>query len=202
MLALIRKLFQRKLEFIEDYFWLTPEAKFKGIREQIGRCYDDQFDATLLVAHFDETFRALEPLTIVPELQGRIQLARANALTSELAMAAQFDEESTVAIIVAERHPLETNDCFPLEFARQLTCRSRIVHHISLDDPLFRYAAGTSFQEIITQLGMRQDEALQTALLSQRIRRAQRKVARLACDNLPANSAQEWVEKNCPRFGY
>ena len=54
-------------------------------------------------------------------------------------------DSQTVAVIVAERHPLQPHDAADTEFAQSLPCRYRLVHHVSLEDPLMRMFAVLGF---------------------------------------------------------
>jgi hypothetical protein len=47
-------------------------------------------------------------------------------------------------------------------------------------------------------MGMKEDQAIESRMVSRRVARAQRKIAAKASDDRPAASAAEWLRLNCP----
>ena len=56
-------------------------------------------------------------------------------------------------------------------------------------------------RNVLKNLGMSEDEAIEAQMVSRRIRQAQRKIEGRAFGSLDAESAAEWLEKNCPELG-
>ena len=88
-----------------------------------------------------------------------------------------------------------------LEFARNLGCRRRFVQHASLADPLLKIFAGQWVEGVLRRLGMQEDQVIESRMVSRRIRGAQKKIEDRATGDVPARSAEEWLEKNCPNWG-
>jgi len=86
------------------------------------------------------------------------------------------------------------------EFADELPCGCRFSHHVSLEDAVIRVFAGDWISNVLKQLGMKEDEAIESQMVSRRIRQAQQKLEGRAFGNLDAESATEWLEKNCPEL--
>jgi len=47
---------------------------------------------------------------------------------------------------------------------------------------------------------MTENESIESTMVSRRIERAQRKIESKAYESLSADSATEWLEKNCPEL--
>ncbi len=73
-----------------------------------------------------------------------------------------------------------------------------LVQHASLDDPLLRLFAGEWVETVLRQLGMNEDEPIESQMVTRRIRVAQQRIEDRATADYSAQSAQEWLEKNCP----
>jgi hypothetical protein len=70
-----------------------------------------------------------------------------------------------------------------------------------LEDPLLKVFAGAWVQDVLRRLGMKEDQAIESRMVSCRIRSAQQKIEDGATGDVPAGSAEEWIEKNCPKLG-
>lgn len=187
---------KRHLELRDDMIWLSRDAKLKGIAKAVEACFAEPEPPVevLLVAHFEDTLGMLEPL-VSSVRPARVALAV--DLDRIQAALGPLSDEQRLDAIVAERHPLSRHDEGVLEFCRELPCRCRVGFHMSLDDPLLKVFAGDWVEGVLQQLGMREDEPLESHLVTRRIRAAQRKIERLAATDLRAPSAEEWMELNC-----
>ena len=81
----------------------------------------------------------------------------ASNLSTDIANRLNVDESATIDVIVAERHPMFSVDEKLMQFAEDLPCRCRIVHHLSVDDPLLKVIAGEWIEGVLEQLGMTED---------------------------------------------
>jgi hypothetical protein len=186
---------------LDDVIWLTKQAKFAGISAATARCLAEPVRpfAVLLVAHFRDCLEGLQ--TVVDHAgfdQRSVIVAAADRLKGRSASVVGSDESHTIEIVVAERHPLETHDTAIAEFAQRLPCRCRLVHHVSLEDPLMRVFAGEWVQNVLRQLDMNENEAIKSRMVTRRLQVAAQKIERQAVSDLPADSAEEWLQRNCP----
>jgi preprotein translocase subunit SecA len=55
-------------------------------------------------------------------------------------------------------------------------------------------------QNILQRLGMKEDEAIESRMVARRIQQAAQKIERQAVSDLRANSAEEWMQLNCPEL--
>lgn len=189
------------VDLLDDVIWLTKQAKFTGVSASIGRCLAEPTRpfAVLLVAHFRD---CLEQLQAIVEQGGfdpqTVIVATAEILKDRSAPKLGSDDSQTVVIIVAERHPLQAHDAAVTEFAQSLPCRCRLVHHVSLEDPLMRMFAGEWVQNVLQRLGMNESEAIESRMVGRRIQEAVKKIEQQAVSDMAADSAEEWLERNCP----
>ncbi|MCR4413574.1 MAG: hypothetical protein NUV77_14225 [Thermoguttaceae bacterium] len=186
----------------EDRIWLTRAAKFAGIQREVASALADPRgpDAVFLVAHFDDCLDELRSLASRARFDERRVLVTCSKELEGRSAAGRVDKSRTILIVVGERHPLPSHDDRLLDFARSLACRCRFVQHISLEDRLLKVFAGDWVQGVLRQLGMEEDQPIESRMVGRRIRSAQEKIERQATGDAPARSAQEWMEKNCPNL--
>jgi hypothetical protein len=187
------------VDLLDDVIWLTKQAKYDGISASIARCLAEPARpfAVLLVAHFRD---CLEQVQAIVQQGGfdNVIVATAENLTGRSAPRLGSDDSQTVVIIVAERHPLQCHDAAISEFAQSLPCHCRLVHHVSLEDPLMRMFAGEWVQNVLQRLGMNESEAIESRMVTRRIQAAAQKIESQAVSDMAADSAEEWLERNCP----
>lgn len=187
----------RTVKAAPDVIWLTRQARRAGIasklRELPGSMGTRQ--AILLVAHFPDQLGELESIASQENNRDWTAVVLASDIDG-LDIVAALDASHHVEILVAERHPLRTRDDRIVEFAGRLPCPSRITFHLSLEDALLRAYSGEWIKNILCKLGMRENDPIESALVSRRLRAAQRKIASLVGRELPAQSAEEWLELN------
>ena len=187
------------VEVVPDQIWMTSDARFAGIAGEIAARSRPETVAILLVAHFPDVLARLDELAALPaELPVKAVLA--DNLSTDVAASMNLDESSTIDIIAGERHPLPSVDERLARFANELPCRCRLSHHISLEDPVIRIFAGDWIQGFLGKLGMRENEPLQSEMVSRRIKQAQQKIEGKAFGTSDAKSAAEWLENNCPEL--
>jgi preprotein translocase subunit SecA len=186
------------VEVVPDHIWMTTAAKFAGLtKEAIDRSRSETV-AVLLVAHFPDVLERLEKIANHQAWDVPCKAVPASNLNANLAASLRVDESATIDIIVGERHPLPSVDNRLEEFADELPCRGRFSHHVSLDDAMMKVFGGDWVKTVLKQLGMTEDEAIESQIVSRRIRQAQQKIEGRTFGSLDAESASEWLQKNCP----
>ena len=181
-----------------DKLWITPEAKWAGLRNELDERAKTQSMAILLVAYFEDTFAALNELAQQYTGSTPLTVALAENLTPEMAARLPLDASGQLELIVAERHLLWSADEQLLQFAAQLPCRCRLVHHLSLEDPVLKVFVGSNFKEMLSRLGMTESESIESQMVSRRVRAAQKKIEAGVPSPQPASTAAEWIAKNMP----
>ena len=187
------------VDLLDEVIWLTKQAKFTGISASIGRCLAEPARpfAVLLVAHFRDCLEQLQAIVQQGGFENVIATTAEN-LTGRSASRLGSDDSQTVVIIVAERHPLQAHDAAVTESAQSLPCRCRLVHHVSLEDPMMQMFAGEWVQNVLQRLGMNEHEAIESRMVTRRIQAAAQKIENQAVSDMAADSAEEWLERNCP----
>jgi hypothetical protein len=132
--------------------------------------------------------------------QKKVITTLAEQLSGRAMSTASPDDSQSIMIIVAERHPIQAHHAAIAEFAQSLPCRCQLVHHISLEDPLLQMFASEWVQGILQRLGMQEDEAIESRMVARRIQDAAQEIERQAVSDLRANSAEEWMQLNCPKL--
>lgn len=108
------------------------------------------------------------------------------------------DNLPTMSIVVLERHPLQHADDRIVRFAKCLPCRSHLQFLVSLDDPLMRRFLGDTAHGLLQKLGMGEDEAIESRLVTRHIVSAQQKIEQYSYGNSKAESPEEWFDLNYP----
>lgn len=189
-----------RLAVREQWIWLSKQAKLAGIAAEVEQGLAGGVEAgeVLLVAHFQDCLDELRSLVDERQFDTRsVFVVAADGLEGQSAGGVTFDESHSVRVIVAERHPLSSFDEAVLEFARDLPCRCSVIHHISLDDPLMRIFSAKGIRWILERLGMKEDEALTSRMITRRLEQTQRRIEGQSTGDLPAESAEQWFEYNC-----
>jgi hypothetical protein len=184
---------------LPDSIWLTHQAKLAGVIQAVEALLGASTGraSVFLVAHFDDCQRELEQLAQAAGLEApSLLVAKAENLRPRVAAAAGLNESHQVVIVVAQRHFLRRHDEAIVEFARGLPCKSRVVFHVSLEDPLMRLFAGDWLLNTLRRLGAKEDEAIQSNLVARRVKAAQKRLAARVSSDLPAISAEEWIKLN------
>lgn len=191
-----------KVQIAEDRIWLTKQAKVAAIQREVSQALADPNgpDAVFVVAHFQDCLDELRSLVAAAGFdEGRVLVTLSEALEGRTAGTAS-DESRRILIVVGQRHPLPSRDDALVEFARSLSCQCRLVQHVSLEDPLLKVFAGEWVERVLRQLGMKEDESIESRMVARRIRAAQESIEGRATGDAPAQSAQEWLARNCPNM--
>jgi hypothetical protein len=184
---------------LEDRIWLTSAAKFAGIERELAEQSKSGTSSIYLLAHFPDVLASLSRLVADREPTIPVQVCLAKTLSTSGFGNDLHDRSANVSIIVGERHPAVSHDDAILTFAESLPCRCQIVFHLSFDDPLLKAFGGTQVQQTLRQLKMKDDEPIQSALVSRRLKAAQHKLAGTTFGDSNAPTAADWLEENKPR---
>ena len=190
---------RRNVEVASDRIWLTKAAKFAGMSAEVSDrlAGSEAPDAVLLVAHFQDCLNELRSLVEGAGFDpSRVMVTTADAFAGLSASGMGLSENQNVLIAVAERHLLRSHDEAVLDFARTLPCRCRLVFYISLEDPVMQLFAGEWVQNMLRQLGMSEDAAIESRMVARRVKQAQKKIEGQVTGDSPAESAEQWLERN------
>lgn len=187
-----------KLEVAKCRIWLTHDAKIAGIQKEVAQAIGNPAapGAVILVAHFNDCLEQLQA-AVAGFDKDRVFVTSADLLVGRTPTDFAADESGCILIVVGERHPLQAHDDVVFEFASSQPARCLIVYHLSIEDPLMKPFAGEWVKRILRELGMKEDEPIISRMVSRRIETALKKIAKSATGDAPANSAEEWLERNC-----
>lgn len=187
-----------KLEVAKYRIWLTHDAKIAGIQKEVAQAVGNPAapGAVIVVAHFNDCLEQLQA-AVAGFDKDRVFATSADLLVGRTPTDFAADESSCVVVIVGERHPLQGHGDVVLEFARSQPGRCLVVYHLSMEDALMKPFAGEWVKRILRNLGMKEDEPIKSRMVSRRIETELKKIARSARGDAPANSAEEWLERNC-----
>lgn len=183
---------------VPDVIWLNNTAKLKGIRKDVVAQRSLGAVGVLLVAHFSDVVDQLCRIAAENCNHIPIKVSLAKDLSTDLVSEWSVNELATVAVIVGERHPLPKHDDEVLQFAESLPVQTRLIRHVSLEDPLMKAFAGEWVEKTLRSMGMAEDEAIESQMVSRRIKAAQQKIAKEAFGDSDASSAAEWLDANVP----
>lgn len=172
-------LFRRKARALreDDTVWATSEARLRAVLATPG---------ARLVAHFEETRRALQAL------------ARGGGRPVDVALVAGLvpppERDPGLLVVVAERHPLREHDERVAEWAD--AAAGRVAFHLSLEDPLVALFAGERLRGVLERLGLTPDMPIRSRLVSRAIEQAQDRIRKHATGDLPSASSAGWLQAN------
>jgi hypothetical protein len=187
------------VEECPDCVWLSADAKWKGIAKTVELRLGgpDRPTALLVTAHFPQTLRDLRSCLQSAGIDHRrVQATTVEALLGATETAMGLRPTDRLEIVAVERHFLPDTDARLRRFAQEVPCRCRLTYHLSLEDPLLRAFSDHWVERVLRQMGMTEEDALQSSMVSRRIRAAQQKFARRVDHAQPADSAQEWLRVN------
>ncbi len=185
---------------VPDRIWLNNSAKLRGISRDVLAQQESRVVGVLLVAHFEDV---LEELSKIAVENGHIPIKAclAKDLSADVAAEWPMSDSATLAIIVGERHPLPKHDQLLGQFAESLPIQVRLITHLSLADPFMQQFAGEWLENLLKGMGMTEDEAIESQMVSRRIKAAQLKIEQEAFGDSAAHSAAEWLAANLPGIG-
>jgi preprotein translocase subunit SecA len=198
-----------------DRIWLTKAAKWRGL---CGELFEHLSIAqpSVLLAHFPATlaevqqelsrqgvsYRSFDHSISAKEVNrlahpgGLIRLGLVKQLEPDPFPDQHAERVGLIQILVAERHFLRECDDVVITFAGGLGKRCHVTYHCSLEDPLMKVFAGEWVKEVLARLGMDESAPVESGMVAQRVRGAQRKFAARAERECDADSAEEWLQSN------
>lgn len=185
-----------RVEQVADHVWLSSEAKFRGIRKEFEQRSAAGASMIALVAHFPDVLEDLEHIAAEHTGRASVRAVLARQLSAGDTARLPPGESRVLDLIVAERHPLASEDDALLELARSLPFRCRIAYHVSLEDPVMEAFKVESIRALLDRLGATDEEAITHPLVTRSIRRAQERLEADAAGRSDAPSAAEWLQRN------
>jgi hypothetical protein len=198
---------------VRELVWQTSKCRSRTVAKELAE-HVAAGRSVLLLAHFPATLAALAPdllgenLPREPITDGFTPQAALRPGTPRVLFGlvrnlrpddfpAADAPDSPLPVLLVERHFLRRHDDRVTEFARGLGGRATVAVHSSFDDHLIRMFVGDWVRNILKQLGMEDDEAIDSGMVNRRIHQAQDKIIPLVVEEeVPADSPEEWYRLN------
>ncbi|MFM9964709.1 MAG: hypothetical protein ACKV2Q_26180 [Planctomycetaceae bacterium] len=201
-------------EQLPDRIFLTRSAMLGNFVNH-SQAALQTYDRVLLVTHFEksrreilEEFKAaqtsvednfvrLRSHAVSSQLRsGILTLSLADQCSVEDILVESHDKSLRVALLVAERHPLRRHDERIEQFAAAMPATASLTYFASLEDAVAKRFAGAWVSDTLVNLGMQPDECIESPMVTRRLIAAQRKLESAMISDTPADSAEEWCERN------
>jgi preprotein translocase subunit SecA len=195
----------------DDKVWFDESLKLAQICHDVATLQMSSH-SVLLLSHFEATlsqvaaslsangvryerFALLNPTDLCRQSPAIVWLgsARAFRVTQELTSASAV---GSLEVLVAEHHPLQSEDQEVADAAAKLSCNSQLCFYFSLDDPLMQYFGNQSIKALFERLGIDKSECISHHLINSAIRTAQEKIERKVGKGVPTYSIEDWFKYN------
>lgn len=206
---------------LEDSFAINRESMFAGLQRAIAK-QQGTCDEVWLVAHFFDTFVALQNFLAVAEIDyeivdqpvhgislarhrdgrpGKVRLSLATLIEDRAeegtgAKAVSDAGRVSMAIIVCERHPHHVQDKHLLDAAKQIEASVTFGYVLSLDDVVVKQIVSPTVLLVLEQLGLDEREMIASHYLSRLLERRLIKQGQRYTGDQEAESAARWIELN------
>jgi hypothetical protein len=157
--------------------WMDGKAKLDACRQML-----QANDKCLFVVWFEESFQQFQTALALPN--DSLHLIRAQDIS-----------KSNIAgrmLIFVEHYPLRKIE---QHLFLQLNLSEAVVLS-SLDEPLFQKFGGGKLVELMKRMGMKEDEIIDSTMVTKSIQRAQEKIEETVSTDRKATSQQEWFLLN------
>lgn len=188
------------IEELDERIWMTRASKFSGIEKEVEKRVGSDSNAVVMEGHFADALESLDAIIAwSPDSTIPVGATLAGKQVDRGVSAAKLLETSIIDLIVAERHPLLSEDEALRALADQLPCRCRLAYHLSLEDPLIQYAAGW-LGNVLRSLGLEEGKSIQSRMVSRRISNVPKQIELQAMGRgrRGAASAQVWLSRHAP----
>jgi hypothetical protein len=172
-----------------DRVWMTLAARDRAVVRAA------QAGPLVVLAFFDETVERL-----------RAALRQAGLSEAPQLVVTRVDQLERrppgAEVIIAERHPMPANNRALLErLQREAPTAPPPTFFSALDDAFLLRLSGSSLSDLMKQLGMAEDEAIEHPMLGKAMKNAREKAEKQIASSAPAHAASlaEWVQRNLPR---
>lgn len=169
---------KKSLPEIRDMVWINNPSKQKGVLNFLQKTQN-----AILVAWFTETQEQFDWF-----LNGQNNLG----VTIELARTIYAGKAEGKKLILLEHYPLRSKE---EDLISKLQPAGVVVFN-SLEEPLFAHFGGDRLTQMISSLGLKEDEMIEHPMISKSIEQAQQKLEKEIIVEHTTNSQKEWMEKN------
>ena len=201
------------VSLVDDKVWFDEPTKLQNISRDVATALVEG-RSVLLLSYFEATlsplanllreygiehdrFSAFNPTELCMSKTGKVWLGSCLAFQVTRPISPPVTGTS-LEIIVAEHHPMQSRDQHVIDSAKNLACDGHLCFHFSLDDPVIHYFGSERIKALYTRLGIPKDECISHQLVSRAIRTAQEKIESKVGKDVPTHSAEDWFKYNLP----
>lgn len=196
-----------------DKVWRTSHMAWRGmITEALKALTQD--DIAIVFTFFDKTQQEIIDFLkqsnapyfqITAELTGEaakqekvVFLCDAGLIhsTALQGLLTTWSGKTKVTFLFAGHYPLPSREQPVIQKLNASFPKSEIIFCSSLDDPAFTIFGSDRMVDLLDKLGMKEDEAIEHALVTKAMTRAREKVESSVRSEIAANSEEEWFAKN------
>jgi hypothetical protein len=163
---------------VKDKVWMTGEAKLHAFMNEWRKKPEVVF-----VFWFDESLRQVESFFTGQTTTAPVLLTSRETNTFHLA---------GKKIILAEHYPLQQKEN---EFFQKLNLQEAEIWS-ALDEPLFKHFGSEKIIQMMKQLGMKENEAIENTMISKAILSIQEKISKKIIIDQVAQSQNDWLQRN------
>ncbi len=204
-----------------DRVWSASPAKFLDLVEQVRESHS-RGEFPLTIFHFRDAGKAaaaalsgagirLQPITDFAQLPveaSRMGSSEATALMcsetipfsvrQEASQPRKHPELPPIAIHLVGHHPAPERDHDVLNLDRALHHPMTFTSYVALDEPWLRPFGIERVRKMMTILGLDENSLIESQQVSASLRSAQKRLGKHVHRELPAESCEEWMQKNLP----
>lgn len=104
-----------------------------------------------------------------------------------------------ISLRLCDLHVLAAENDRVVRFARSLPGRVDVRAAVSFDDPVMATFASPWVKSMMATMGLREDQSIDSPMVTKGLVRALRKLERKVTGNAPCDSLQEWMQRNLAR---
>jgi hypothetical protein len=171
---------KKQSRIVVDKIWLSEVNKWQALVNEVRKEKD-----TIIALWFDETVHKLETVFSAQGLP-------TDKIFAVRELARNYIENNS--LIFAEHYPLLSKE---QELYEKLDL-SHVTVYSSLDEPLLTHFGGNKIIDLVKQMGMKEDEALENPLITSAINKAQAKINKQVSFDQSAHSQADWFRINLP----
>lgn len=163
---------------VTDKIWMSESAKWRALA-----AYKKNNPGSVFVFWFDNSLR-----------QAISYLQPDFFSTTDLLMAREAHASGLInkTVIFAEHYPLQEKE-------QEVFTKLNLVEiqvWSALDEPLFKQFGSDKIISMMKQLGMKEENAVEHAMISKAIQNAQEKISKKVSVEQLCSSQQEWMQRN------
>jgi len=197
----------------DDKVWFNSQRRLAGICADVA-AVRAQGQNVLLLTHFQTTLSVLQQALRTAAIEfesfsiadssrlcsmgagGKVLMGLVRAFQPTTAQVSSARSQSSLAIVVAEHHPIHGKDRAVVETAERLSCKPSVCFHAALDDPLMKHFGSDKIINLFKRLGIDEAESISHPFVTSAIQNAQEKIEKQVQKDVATESMEDWFRFN------